>query len=57
MQFSNPRLAARLFELCQCSLGVEVQQLFAEVLDTNIPELTAIFGEAESIARNQLPSR
>lgn len=53
MIFSNPQLAARLFELCISSLDVENQQRLAEALDISIPDVNAIFTEAEDIARAQ----
>jgi hypothetical protein len=53
MEFSNPKLAARLFELCAVDIDVENMQRLAEALDTSIPAVAAIFTEAEDIARKQ----
>lgn len=53
MEFRNPQLAARLFELCAQSIDVENMQRLAEALDVKIPDVTALFIEAEDVARAQ----
>jgi hypothetical protein len=53
MEFSHPKIAAKLFELCAQSLDVENMQRLADALDLSIPTVSALFIEAQDVATAQ----